>query len=134
MLLDQLTPERLTLSVFLLALNIPLFIFGLKKQGLLFTVYAIYTVGIYSLFAWLITDILPIDVSFTSPLAGEDLLLCALFGRVISGIGSDIEKSNVPYFAGCGYIFNDNEIKVIFTDIEGKTTREETLLKQQQLY
>jgi len=104
MLLDQLTPERLTLSVFLLALNIPLFIFGLKKQRLLFTVYTIYTVGICSLFAWLIKDILPIDVSFTSPLAGEDLLLCALFGGVISGIGSNIEKSNVPYFAGCGFL------------------------------
>ena len=90
MLLEHLTPEYLTLSVFLLVLNIPLFIFGLKKQGLLFTVYAIYTVGIYSLFAWLITDILPIDVTFASPLAGKDLLLCALFGGVISGIGSGL--------------------------------------------
>ena len=90
MLLDQLTPEYLTLSIFLLVLNIPLFIFGLKKQGWLFTVYAIYTVGIYSLFAWLITDILPIDISFASPLAGQDLLLCALFGGVISGIGSGL--------------------------------------------
>ena len=90
MLLDQLTPEYLTLSVFLVALNIPLFLFGLKKQGWMFTVYAIYSVCIYSLFAWLITDVLPIDVSTASPLAGTDLLLCALFGGVISGIGSGI--------------------------------------------
>ena len=90
MLLDQLTPEYLTLSVFLVALNIPLFLFGLKKQGWMFTVYAIYSVCIYSLFAWLITDVLPIDVSIASPLAGTDLLLCALFGGVISGIGSGI--------------------------------------------
>ena len=90
MLLDQLTPEYLTLSLFLLILNIPLFLFGLKKQGWLFTVYAIYTVTIYSLFAWLITDIFPIDVSIASPLAGTDLLLCALFGGVISGIGSGL--------------------------------------------
>ena len=34
MLLDQLTPEFLTLSIFLIVLNIPLFLFGLKKQGL----------------------------------------------------------------------------------------------------
>ena len=79
MLLDQITPEYLSLSVFLLILNIPLFLFGLKKQGKLFTGYAIYTVAIYSLSAWLITDILPIDVSMASPLAGTDLLLCALF-------------------------------------------------------
>lgn len=71
-------------------LNIPLFIFGLKKQGWLFTLYAIYAVAFYSLFAWLITDVLPIDVSMASPLAGTDLLLCALFGGVISGIGSGL--------------------------------------------
>ncbi len=90
MLLSQLTPDELSLSVFLLALNIPLFLFGFKKQGLLFTVYAVYTVGIYSLGAWLITDVLPIDVSLASPLAGTDLLLCALFGGVISGAGSGL--------------------------------------------
>ena len=90
MLLDQITPEYLSLSIFLLILNVPLFLFGLKKQGALFTVYAIYTVAIYSLFSWLITDVFPIDVSIASPLAGTDLLLCALFGGVISGIGSGL--------------------------------------------
>lgn len=90
MLLSQLTPEYLSLSIFLLILNIPLFVYGFKKQGIEFTVKAIYTVGIYSLFAWLITDVLPIDVSFASPLAGTDLLLCAIFGGIISGTGSGI--------------------------------------------
>lgn len=90
MLLEQITPPYLSLSVFLLLLNVPLFLFGLKKQGRLFTVYAIYTVLIYSLFAWLITDVFPVDVSIASPLAGTDLLLCALFGGVISGIGSGL--------------------------------------------
>ena len=90
MLLDQITPGYLTLSIFLLVLNVPLFLFGLKKQGKLFTLYAIYTVAIYSLCAWLITDVLPIDVSIASPLAGTDLLLCALFGGMISGVGSGL--------------------------------------------
>ena len=88
MLLDQMTPAFLTLSLFLVMLNIPMFLFGLKKQGWLFTIYAIYAVCIYSICAWLITDVLPIDVNVASPLAGTDLLLCALFGGVISGIGS----------------------------------------------
>lgn len=87
-LLSQLTADYLTLSMFLLALNIPLFLFGLKKQGAAFTVYSIFTVAVYSVAAWLITDVLPVDVSIASPLAGEDLLLCALFGGTISGIGS----------------------------------------------
>ncbi len=90
MLLEQITPSYLSLSLFLLILNIPLFLFGLKKQGKKFTFYAIYTVFIYSLFAWLITDVFPIDVSIASPLAGTDLLLCALFGGMISGIGSGL--------------------------------------------
>ncbi len=88
MLLAQITPEYLTLSVFLIVLNIPLFLYGLKKQGVTFTVSAIYTVVIYSVTAWLITDVFPIDVSIASPLAETDLLLCALFGGIISGIGS----------------------------------------------
>ena len=89
-LLAQITPEYLTLSVFLIILNIPLFLYGLKKQGITFTVYSIYAVGMYSLGAWLISDVLPVDVNFASPLAGTDLLLCALFGGLISGIGSGL--------------------------------------------
>lgn len=90
MLLSQITPEWMSLSIFLILLNIPLFLYGLKKQGAAFTVSAIYTVIIYSVMSYLITNVLPIDVSIASPLAGTDLLLCALFGGVISGIGSGL--------------------------------------------
>lgn len=90
MLLAQVTPEELSLSVFLVVLNIPLFLIGLKKQGFTFTIYSLFAVVIYSLGAWLITDVLPIDVSLVSPLAGNDLLLCALFGGLISGVGSGL--------------------------------------------
>lgn len=90
MLLSQLTPEKFTLSLFLLVINIPLFLYGLKKQGLGFTMRAIYSVAIYSLGAWLINYVLPIDVSTASPVAGSDLLLCALFGGLISGLGSGL--------------------------------------------
>ena len=90
MLLAQVTPEYLSLSIFLIVLNVPVFIYGLKKQGKAFTVYAVYTVLVYSFTAWLITDIIPVDVSIVSPLAGSDLLLCALFGGLISGVGSGL--------------------------------------------
>lgn len=89
-LLSQITPDYMTLSVFLVLLNIPLFLFGLKKQGAAFTIYSLFAVLVYSIVSWLITDILPIDVSMASPLAGEDLLLCALFGGIISGVGSGL--------------------------------------------
>ena len=90
MLLDQVTPSSLTLSLFLIVLNIPIFLFGLRKQGAAFTIYSIFTVAVYSLTSFLIMDVLPINVSFVSPLAGSDLLLCAIFGGVISGIGSGL--------------------------------------------
>ena len=90
MLLAQITPESITLSMFLIVLNVPLFIYGYKRQGMAFTVYSVYAVFMYSLAAWLITDVLPIDVGFASPLAGQDLLLCAVFGGVISGLGSGL--------------------------------------------
>lgn len=88
MLLDQITPDYLSLSLFLIIINIPIFIFGLKRQGTTFTVYSIFAVTVYSLASFMIMDVLPVDVSFISPLAGSDLLLCAVFGGVISGVGS----------------------------------------------
>lgn len=90
MLLGQLASPYLSLSLFLLILNVPLFLFGWKRQGTVFTIYSVYTVIVYSLGAWLITDVLPIDVQFASPLAGSDLLLCALFGGLVSGVGSGL--------------------------------------------
>ena len=90
MLLDQLTPAWLTLSVFLVVLNVPLFLYGLKKQGSAFTVYSIFAVCVYAAVAWLIQDVLPIDVANASPFAGGDLLLCAIFGGLISGVGSGL--------------------------------------------
>lgn len=90
MLLSQITPDFLSLSFFLIVLNVPMFLYGLKRQGIVFTLYSLYAVLVYSIGAWLITDVLPIDVSIASPLAGEDLLLCALFGGLISGVGSGL--------------------------------------------
>lgn len=90
MLLWQITPEKFTLSFFLIVINIPLFLFGLKKQGIQFTVYSVWTVLIYSLSSYVITDILPVDVSTSSPFAGTDLVLCAIFGGLISGVGSGL--------------------------------------------
>ena len=89
MLLDRLTPEMFTLSIFLVVINVPLFLYGLKKQGVAFTVYAIYVVAVYALAAWGITALIPMTPGI-SPFAGDDLLLCAVFGGLISGMGSGL--------------------------------------------
>lgn len=90
MLLNYLTPDTFTLSVFLLLLNIPLFAFGFKKQGVRFTVLSIYTVAVYSFASFLINEVFPINVATSSPFAGKDLLLCAVFGGLVSGVGSGL--------------------------------------------
>ena len=90
MLLWQVTPEQFNLSLFLMLLNVPLFLFGLKRQGWCFTVYSLFAVCIYSLVSFLITDVFPVDVANASPFAGQDLLLCAVFGGLISGVGSGL--------------------------------------------
>lgn len=90
MLLWQLTPEQFSLSFFLVILNLPLFAIGYKKQGLAFTIYSMYAVIIYSLASFMITYVLPVDVTIASPLAEQDLFLCAIFGGMISGVGSGL--------------------------------------------
>jgi uncharacterized membrane-anchored protein YitT (DUF2179 family) len=90
MLIAQVTPDSISLSVCLLVLNIPLFLYGYKKQGSEFTIRSIYAVSVYAIVSWLITAVFPVDVSIASPLAGTDLLLCALFGGMISGVGSGL--------------------------------------------
>ena len=90
MLLNQITPPELTLSIFLVLFNFPIFLFGLKKQGFAFTLYSIFAVFVYSVASGFLTDFFPLDTIPESPLAGTDLLLCAIFGGTLSGIGSGL--------------------------------------------
>lgn len=88
MLLDRLTPSAFTLSLFLLILNIPLFLYGLKKQGKEFTIYSFYTVVIYSFGSFIIKSF--VDMPVGSPIVGTDLILAAVFGGIVSGMGSGL--------------------------------------------
>lgn len=87
-LFDKLTPPYLTLSIFLIILNFPLYLFGYKKIGFQFVIYSLYAICIYSLFSFLITKVIPFDFSNGSPICNNDILLAAIFGGLISGIGS----------------------------------------------
>ena len=89
-LLDMITPKYLVLSFFLVLLNFPFFIFGWKKLGIDFVVYSLYAITIYSLAALVFRNLLPIDFSNGSPFTGEDKLLSAVFGGLLSGIGSGL--------------------------------------------
>ena len=86
MLLSQLTLGNVPLSAFLLMLNIPLFLYGFKRQGAVFTARSIYAVAVYSAASLVFSGMIP--TAAASPIAGRDLLLCAVFGGMISGVGS----------------------------------------------
>lgn len=90
MLLWQITPDKFTLPLFLVILNIPLFLIGMKKQGIVFTIYSVWSVFVYASASYVIAYLTPIDVATSSPFAGQDLLLCAVFGGLIAGIGSGL--------------------------------------------
>lgn len=89
-LFNQLTPDWLGLWFFLIVLNFPFYIIGLKRMGKKFVCYSLWAIGIYSLFSFLIQSVFPIDWSGGSPIVGEDKLLAAIFGGLISGIGSGL--------------------------------------------
>ena len=85
MLFAQIGRGVIPFSLFLIVLNVPLFLYGLRREGATFTIRSIYTVVIYSLAAAFFGRFV---TPGASPIAGSDLLLCAIFGGLISGVGS----------------------------------------------
>lgn len=92
LLLSQLTPPWCSLSLFLVILNVPLMLYGLKKQGVAFSVYSVFAVVVYSVTALIIEY--ETNLESGSPIAGTDILLCAVFGGLICGAGSGIAVRN----------------------------------------
>lgn len=88
MLIAQLSRNTLPLGLALVVLNVPLFLYGLRRLGGVFTIRATYTVFVYAIAAVVIQSSVP--MADASPLCGQDLLLCAVFGGIISGIGSGL--------------------------------------------
>ena len=82
----------LSLSVWLLILNVPVYLLAYKKLGWQMLSRSLWAIAMYSLFSFVFQTVFPSLTadSPSSPIAGTDLLLCALFGGLISGIGSGL--------------------------------------------
>jgi uncharacterized membrane-anchored protein YitT (DUF2179 family) len=82
------------LWLWLLVINVPIFLFGMRKQGIAFTLYSLFAILIYSLssmvFQNLIPSFYPQFFANGSPIAGNQLILCSIFGGMFSGIGSGL--------------------------------------------
>ncbi len=88
MLLASVTPSFLSLPVFLLVLNIPLILYGLREEGLVFTVYAIYAVAVFAIATHFLGEYFHSETIGYSPVVGHETFLCCIFGGLICGIGS----------------------------------------------
>ena len=83
---------ELAQAIFLLILNVPFYFIGRKKIGWEFLIYSLYAIGIYSLGSFLINEVI-----FTggfeeigSPIVGKEIVLAAIFGGLLSGVGSGL--------------------------------------------
>ena len=90
MFLADLTPPYLSLPLFLLVLNIPLILYGLKEEGLVFTIYSCFAVTMFSISTHIVSHYLITDTSAGSPVVGYDRFLCCIFGGLIVGCGSGL--------------------------------------------
>lgn len=92
MLIIQLLPANVQryvqLWIPLILLNAPVFLFAMKKQGIEFTLYSVFAILIYSLSSLVFQEIIPAKYAGTSVIGGSDKLICAVFGGLLSGIGS----------------------------------------------
>lgn len=88
MFLSDMTP--VSLSVFLLVLNIPLILYGLKQEGLIFTIYAIFAVACFATATFVFEHYVITDTAAGSPIVGNDRFLCCIFGGLIVGCGSGL--------------------------------------------
>ena len=77
------------LSVYLCVLNLAFYIIGYKKISKDFVFKSLTAIFSYSLFAFVIQNIFHLD-ELIFDLLKEDILLCSLFGGLISGVGSGL--------------------------------------------
>lgn len=77
-------------AAFLLILNVPFYFIGRKKIGWEFLIYSLYAIGVYSLGSLVFNELLPIDFSGGSPIVGSEVVLAAIFGGLLSGVGSGL--------------------------------------------
>ena len=104
-LLSQLTPEWLSLSFFLMVLNIPLFLYGLRKQGVVFTIYAIYTVC--AIFGGLISGIgSGMAIRFGGAMDGIEVLAVIFAKRLGITVGTFVMAYNLVLYIICGFVIH----------------------------
>lgn len=86
-LLARLTPA--SIAIFIICINLPFFAFGFKRMGLKFIVCSGIAIASYALFSYIFDSLINLDAIMFKAVR-EDMLLCTIFGSVISGTGSGL--------------------------------------------
>lgn len=86
-LLSQITP--LHVSLFLVILNVPFFLFAIFKQGPSIAACSLVAILSYSGMTWVYQTGLELSEVMWG-LVNNDVFLCAIFGGIISGLGSGL--------------------------------------------
>ena len=82
---------QLAQAIFLLILNVPFYFLGRKKIGWEFLIYSLYAIAIYSLGSLIINEAIFKDgFAGVSPVVGTEYVLGAVFGGLLSGVGSGL--------------------------------------------
>lgn len=98
MLIIQALPDNVQnyvqLWIPLILLNAPIFLFAMKRQGIEFTLYSMFAIMVYSLCSLVFQQVIPrFAPNFFdngSPIGGGEKIICAIFGGLLSGIGSGL--------------------------------------------
>lgn len=87
LLLNRVT--GVSLAIFIIIINVPFFLFGFKRMGTKFIICSLTAIGSYALFSFVFKDVAALDKLMYASL-NDDIFLCAVFGGLISGIGSGL--------------------------------------------
>ncbi len=78
----------LPIGLFLVVVNFPFYILAYKKLGLRYVISSLFTIVIYALMSTFFVEVF--KITDASPIAGKEMFLCAVFGGLLSGIGSGL--------------------------------------------
>ena len=79
----------LPLGAYIFILNLPFFLIGIRKQGITFMIYSMISVATYAICAFLFQNVFDFANAVRDNLGG-DVLIMAVFGGLISGLGSGL--------------------------------------------
>lgn len=80
----------ITMSVWLILLNVPFYILGLKRLGKEFIIKSLVAIVSFSSMTYILNNLPCYDLTMGSPITQNDILISALLGGAISGCGSGL--------------------------------------------